>query len=135
MKFSLIPILLVFFVNAGAQDRRNNSFGILASVGGKSSFGFFIGAGGGGVIQEVSEGGGSMDLKTGISVELSYYRSIATKVSFETGLVLYSNKLILIPPFIQTLTLKSSLKICGSSIYQSLCAWMFQRYFFYKVVY
>lgn len=123
MKFSLIPILLVFFVNAEAQDSR------------KSSFGFFIGAGGGGVIQEVSEGGGSMDLKTGISVELSYYRSIATKVSFETGLVLYSNKLILIPPFIQTLTLKSSLKICGSSIYQSLCAWMFQRYFFYKVVY
>lgn len=87
MKFSLIPILLVFFVNAEAQDSR------------KSSFGFFIGAGGGEVIQEVSEGGGSMDLKTGISVELSYYRSIATKVSFETGLVLYSNKLIFDPPF------------------------------------
>lgn len=72
----------------------------------KNFFGIFAGVGGGGVIQEVSEGGGSMELKTGISLGLSYYRSIATKVSFETGLVLYSNKLIFDPPFYPNVNLE-----------------------------
>lgn len=85
LKFLPLAIVLVSVVYAQAQRTKN-------------SFGICTGLGGGAVIQKISEGGGSMTLKTGISLGLSYYRNISAKTSFETGLVWCSNKLIFDPP-------------------------------------
>lgn len=83
----LAVIALIVTLQAQAQDIKKNSFGIVA------------GFGGGGVLERAADGGGSMTLKTGISLGFNYYRSISPKAYFETGLIFNANRLNFSPPF------------------------------------
>ncbi|MBK7427383.1 MAG: outer membrane beta-barrel protein [Saprospiraceae bacterium] len=53
-----------------------------------------VGIGGGSILKQSLEGAASYDLKTGYFIGFEYSRDLTKKLSFQTGLNYYSNKVI-----------------------------------------
>lgn len=65
----------------------------------KNSYGISVGIGGGSILKQSLEGAASYDLKTGYFIGFEYSRDLTKKLSFQTGLNYYSNKVLVTPSF------------------------------------